>query len=98
MFSPTGSKAKKPNDQAQQKTEDGGRDLHIIVWNSNTSLVSNVFGGGGHEYEHRTRKRSLERLSLQGKVALQYIFVSSFPFQRSKRCHQTRSWSLNVRH
>ncbi|XP_022775058.1 auxin efflux carrier component 1-like [Durio zibethinus] len=55
MFSPTGSKsvaananAKKPNGQAQQKSEDGGRDLHMFVWSSSASPVSDVFGG--HEY------------------------------------------------
>ncbi|GMI96371.1 ARABIDOPSIS THALIANA PIN-FORMED 1, PIN-FORMED 1 [Hibiscus trionum] len=52
MFSPTtGSKAKKTNDQAQQKGEDGGKDLHMFVWSSSASPVSDVFGGGGgHEY------------------------------------------------
>ncbi|XP_039050527.1 auxin efflux carrier component 1-like [Hibiscus syriacus] len=50
MFSSTGSKAKKPNDQAQQKAEDGGRDLHMFVWSSSASPVSDVFGGNGHEY------------------------------------------------
>ncbi|XVE63969.1 hypothetical protein DITRI_Ditri07aG0063300 [Diplodiscus trichospermus] len=55
MFSPTGSKgvaatayAKKSNCQAQQKSEDGGRDLHMFVWSSSASPVSDVFGG--HEY------------------------------------------------
>lgn len=56
MFSPTGSKnvasaaapAKKPNGQAQQKTEEGTRDLHMFVWSSSASPVSDVFGG--HEY------------------------------------------------
>ncbi|TXG50853.1 hypothetical protein EZV62_023377 [Acer yangbiense] len=62
MFSPTGSKAnsnandtnnkngsvKRPNGQAQQKTEDGSRDLHMFVWSSSASPVSDVFGS--HEY------------------------------------------------
>ncbi|EOY21347.1 hypothetical protein QUC31_007282 [Theobroma cacao] len=57
MFSPTGSKgvganananAKKPNGQAQLKSEDGGRDLHMFVWSSSASPVSDVFAG--HEY------------------------------------------------
>ncbi|XP_052183735.1 probable auxin efflux carrier component 1c isoform X2 [Diospyros lotus] len=59
MFSPpTGSKgaaaagssaAKKANGQAHQpKQEDGVRDLHMFVWSSSTSPVSDVFGG--HEY------------------------------------------------
>uniref|UniRef100_A0A2P2Q4J1 Auxin efflux carrier component n=1 Tax=Rhizophora mucronata TaxID=61149 RepID=A0A2P2Q4J1_RHIMU len=59
IFSPTGSKgvaanagAKRPNGQAQQKVEDGGRDLHMFVWSSSTSPVSDVFGSqdyGGHD-------------------------------------------------
>ncbi|KAK4256594.1 hypothetical protein QN277_006298 [Acacia crassicarpa] len=59
MFSPTASKnlaananAKRPNGQAQQKPEDGGRDLHMFVWSSSASPVSDVFGGheyGGHD-------------------------------------------------
>ncbi|KAA8541353.1 hypothetical protein F0562_025328 [Nyssa sinensis] len=55
MFSPTGSKtvganaaAKKPNGQAQQKAEDGTKDLHMFVWSSSASPVSDVFGS--HEY------------------------------------------------
>ncbi|KAJ9676814.1 hypothetical protein PVL29_022023 [Vitis rotundifolia] len=55
MFSPTGSKnvasaaaAKKPNGQAQQKPDEGTRDLHMFVWSSSASPVSDVFGG--HEY------------------------------------------------
>ncbi|XWS48247.1 hypothetical protein CRYUN_Cryun13aG0058100 [Craigia yunnanensis] len=61
MFSPTGSKglgananAKKPNGQAQQKSEDGGRDLHMFVWSSSASPVSDVFGG--HEYGFTDQK------------------------------------------
>ncbi|KAF7135521.1 hypothetical protein RHSIM_Rhsim08G0126000 [Rhododendron simsii] len=63
MFSPTGSKApgstttnpnvaamvKKPNGQAPpHKAEDGGRDLHMFVWSSSASPVSDVFGA--HDY------------------------------------------------
>ncbi|XP_047315980.1 auxin efflux carrier component 1a-like [Impatiens glandulifera] len=47
MFSPTtASKAtKKTNGQ------EGGKDLHMFVWSSSASPVSDVFGGGGgHEY------------------------------------------------
>ncbi|KAG6673015.1 hypothetical protein I3842_16G089300 [Carya illinoinensis] len=63
MFSPTGSKnvganananAKKPNGQAQQKSEDGARDLHMFVWSSSASPVSDVFGG--HEYVAHDQK------------------------------------------
>ncbi|KAB1212291.1 Auxin efflux carrier component 1 [Morella rubra] len=63
MFSPTASKnvaanananAKKPNGQAQQKPEDGGKDLHMFVWSSSASPVSDVFGG--HEYGAHDQK------------------------------------------
>ncbi|KAJ4713533.1 Auxin efflux carrier component [Melia azedarach] len=62
MFSPTGSKgvaapnasAKKPNGQAQQKPEEGGRDLHMFVWSSSASPVSDVFGG--HDYNANDQK------------------------------------------
>ncbi|KAI9113759.1 hypothetical protein K1719_015010 [Acacia pycnantha] len=61
MFSPTASKnlaananAKRPNGQAQQKPEDGGRDLHMFVWSSSASPVSDVFGG--HEYGAHDQK------------------------------------------
>ncbi|XP_012088551.1 probable auxin efflux carrier component 1c isoform X2 [Jatropha curcas] len=63
MFSPTGSKGvtannvgvKKPNGQAQHKSEDGGgRDLHMFVWSSSASPVSDVFGG--HDYGSHDQK------------------------------------------
>ncbi|KAI4347263.1 hypothetical protein L6164_008087 [Bauhinia variegata] len=60
MFSPTASKnaapnanAKRPNGQATQKLEDG-RDLHMYVWSSSASPVSDVFGG--HEYGAHDQK------------------------------------------
>ncbi|KAE8124808.1 hypothetical protein FH972_019659 [Carpinus fangiana] len=72
MFSPTGSKniaananAKKPNGQAQQKPEDGGRDLHMFVWSSSASPVSDVFGG--HEYAAHDQKEVRMAVS-PGKV------------------------------
>nr|AXX82995.1 auxin polar transport protein [Betula pendula]AXX82996.1 auxin polar transport protein [Betula pendula] len=74
MFSPTGSKnvaanananAKKPNGQAQQKPEDGGRDLHMFVWSSSASPVSDVFGG--HEYAAHDQKEVRVAVS-PGKV------------------------------
>ncbi|KAG6735602.1 hypothetical protein POTOM_061757 [Populus tomentosa] len=43
----TAAAAKKPNGQAQQKAEDG-RDLHMFVWSSSASPVSDVFCG--HDY------------------------------------------------
>ncbi|XP_044476332.1 probable auxin efflux carrier component 1c [Mangifera indica] len=73
MFSPTGSKAaannvtiaKKPNGQAQHKAEEGSRDLHMFVWSSSASPVSDVFGG--HDYGANEQKDV--RLSMSpGKV------------------------------
>ncbi|XP_028787003.1 auxin efflux carrier component 1 [Neltuma alba] len=62
MFSPTAASknlaananAKRPNGQAQQKPEDGARDLHMFVWSSSASPVSDVFGG--HEYGAHDQK------------------------------------------
>lgn len=56
MFSPSATKtvpgaanvAKKANGQVQSKGEEGGKDLHMFVWSSSASPVSDVFGG--HEY------------------------------------------------
>ncbi|KAJ8772165.1 hypothetical protein K2173_027342 [Erythroxylum novogranatense] len=77
MFSPTGSKgtiavnntgAKKPNGQAQQKPEDGGRDLHMFVWSSSASPVSDVFGS--HEYGGHDQKEVKLAVS-PGKVSVE---------------------------
>ncbi|KAK4414192.1 putative auxin efflux carrier component 1c [Sesamum alatum] len=50
MFSPTTASkaAKKANGQQQKSTEEGGKDLHMFVWSSSASPVSDVFGG--HDY------------------------------------------------
>ncbi|KAK4410815.1 Auxin efflux carrier component 4 [Sesamum angolense] len=49
MFSPTtASKAAKKANGQQQKSEEGGKDLHMFVWSSSASPVSDVFGG--HDY------------------------------------------------
>ncbi|KAJ6359187.1 hypothetical protein OIU76_000830 [Salix suchowensis] len=64
MFSPTtaskgvaananNAASKKPNGQAQQKAEDG-KDLHMFVWSSSASPVSDVFGG--HDYGAHDQK------------------------------------------
>ncbi|KAK7320176.1 hypothetical protein RJT34_04911 [Clitoria ternatea] len=53
MFSPTtasknvAANVKRPNanGQANQKAEDGNKDLHMFVWSSSASPVSDVFGG-----------------------------------------------------
>lgn len=87
MFSPTGSKnpasnnanannAKKPNGQAQQKAEEGGgRDLHMFVWSSSASPVSDVFGS--HEYGGHDQKDV--RLAVSpGKGIVNFIVSFSF--------------------
>lgn len=66
MFSPTGSKvmganaaAKKPNGQHK---EEGAKDLHMFVWSSSASPVSDVFGG--HDYG------ALDQPSKEARVAV----------------------------
>ncbi|KAK6127633.1 hypothetical protein DH2020_038612 [Rehmannia glutinosa] len=53
MFSPTGGSkangAKKPMNGQHKNEEGGGKDLHMFVWSSSASPVSDVFGGG-HDY------------------------------------------------
>ncbi|KAF8398991.1 hypothetical protein HHK36_014856 [Tetracentron sinense] len=77
MFSPTGSKtvatttttatAKRPNGQVQQKPEEGTRDLHMFVWSSSASPVSDVFGG--HEYGVADQSVKETRMAISpGKV------------------------------
>ncbi|XP_027339959.1 probable auxin efflux carrier component 1c isoform X1 [Abrus precatorius] len=70
MFSPTASKnvaanAKRVNGQAPQKPEDGNKDLHMFVWSSSASPVSDVFGG--HEYGVHDQKEVKLNVS-PGKV------------------------------
>ncbi|KAI7985714.1 putative auxin efflux carrier component 1c [Camellia lanceoleosa] len=61
---PGANVVKKANGQAQQqKTEEGGgRDLHMFVWSSSASPVSDVFGG--HDYG------ALEQPSKEVRVAV----------------------------
>ncbi|XAR48291.1 hypothetical protein NMG60_11031056 [Bertholletia excelsa] len=54
MYSPTGSKPKKAGggangQRAGEEGGGGGRDLHMFVWSSSASPVSDAFGGG-HDY------------------------------------------------
>ncbi|KAL9441000.1 hypothetical protein AB3S75_019637 [Citrus x aurantiifolia] len=78
MFSPTNNNTrvnasankKAINGQAQQKGEDGAgagagaRDLHMFVWSSSASPVSDVFGG--HEYNNNDHKEVRLAVSPQG--------------------------------
>lgn len=48
MFSPKNAAGKKPNGMPQRKGDEGGRDLHMFVWSSSASPVSDVFGNGNH--------------------------------------------------
>ncbi|KAL1318388.1 hypothetical protein HN51_070691 [Arachis hypogaea] len=43
----TNANAKRPNGQAQNNKQE---DLHMFVWSSSASPVSDVFGGAGHDY------------------------------------------------
>lgn len=58
MFSPTGSKqtaaSKKPN--GGQKAEEGGKDLHMFVWSSSASPVSDVFAGQEYSAQEHSAK------------------------------------------
>ncbi|XP_051119702.1 probable auxin efflux carrier component 1c isoform X2 [Andrographis paniculata] len=53
MFSPANMASSKPAaaKKANGKNEEGGKDLHMFVWSSSASPVSDVFGGHDH-YEH----------------------------------------------
>lgn len=78
MFSPTNNNTrvnasankKAINGQAQQKGEDGAgagagaRDLHMFVWSSSASPVSDVFGG--HDYNNNDHKEVRLAVSPQG--------------------------------
>ncbi|CAI0400434.1 unnamed protein product [Linum tenue] len=85
MFSPTtaakGAGAapppppvKKGNANGQQKGgggEEGGKDLHMFVWSSSASPVSDVFGSheyGGHHNHHNDHKDVRVAVSPSGKV------------------------------
>ncbi|KAF9592447.1 hypothetical protein IFM89_014937 [Coptis chinensis] len=74
MFSPTGSRtiatttAKKPNGQVgNQKSEEGTRDLHMFVWSSSASPVSDVFGSQDYGVQDHSAKEVRVAVS-PGKV------------------------------
>ncbi|XP_008464398.2 probable auxin efflux carrier component 1c isoform X2 [Cucumis melo] len=69
MFSPTGSKNAQPNNAkkpANGKTEDGSRDLHMFVWSSSASPVSDVFGN--HEFGAHNDQKDVRLAVSPGKV------------------------------
>ncbi|KAJ8753708.1 hypothetical protein K2173_026384 [Erythroxylum novogranatense] len=92
MFSPTGSKgtvtvsnsAKKPNGaQAQLKLEDGGKDLHMFVWSSSASPVSDVFGNheyGGHHQKEVKLAVSPGKVERQRENPEEYVERDDFSF------------------
>ncbi|CAI0380605.1 unnamed protein product [Linum tenue] len=50
---------KKGNANGQQKGDEGGKDIHMFVWSSSASPVSDVFGSheyGGHNHHHNDHK------------------------------------------
>ncbi|KAI3454937.1 hypothetical protein Pfo_011600 [Paulownia fortunei] len=64
MFSPTAASklanaAKKPN--GQHKSEEGGKDLHMFVWSSSASPVSDVFGGHDYGADHHANGKEVRR-------------------------------------
>ncbi|XP_010263760.1 PREDICTED: probable auxin efflux carrier component 1c [Nelumbo nucifera] len=63
----TATAAKRTNGQVQQKTEDGTRDLHMFVWSSSASPVSDVFGGQEYGVADQTVKEVRMAVS-PGKV------------------------------
>ncbi|KAL2554639.1 Auxin efflux carrier component 1 [Forsythia ovata] len=73
MFSPTGSKpvgtnaAKKPNGQ-----QEGAKDLHMFVWSSSASPVSDVFGGPDYgALDQSANAKEVKVSASPGKVEVQ---------------------------
>ncbi|XP_062118022.1 probable auxin efflux carrier component 1c [Humulus lupulus] len=52
--------------QAQKGGEDGGKDLHMFVWSSSASPVSDVFGS--HEYGPHDQQKEMRLAVSPGKV------------------------------
>ncbi|KAI6674253.1 hypothetical protein NL676_002159 [Syzygium grande] len=71
MFSPKSgggaNNVKKPNGQAQ-KGEDGGKDLHMFVWSSSASPVSDVFGNNNHDQFAANESKDVRLAVSPGKV------------------------------
>lgn len=97
MFSPTGSRGttlpsavpatKKPNGQLPtQKSEEGARDLHMFVWSSSASPVSDVFGSQEYAAHDHTSKDIRVAVS-PGKVEGQedYMEKDEFSFGNKDR-------------
>ncbi|CAI0400442.1 unnamed protein product [Linum tenue] len=76
MFSPTtaakgAGAAPPPPPQKGGGGEEGGKDLHMFVWSSSASPVSDVFGSheyGGHHNHHNDHKDVRVAVSPSGKV------------------------------
>ncbi|KAF8022577.1 hypothetical protein BT93_F0173 [Corymbia citriodora subsp. variegata] len=58
---------KKPNGQAQ-KGEDGGKDLHMFVWSSSASPVSDVFGNNNQDQFGANESKDVRLAVSPGKV------------------------------
>ncbi|XP_050122960.1 probable auxin efflux carrier component 1c [Malus sylvestris] len=103
MFSPTASKtviananantnamnAKRANGQAQ-KTEDnnGGKDLHMFVWSSSASPVSDVFGSneyGGAAHDHKEVKLAVSPGKVEGRRENQEEYLEREDFSFGNR-------------
>ncbi|XP_030521357.1 auxin efflux carrier component 1-like [Rhodamnia argentea] len=99
MFSPksggSANHVKKPNGQAQ-KGEDGGKDLHMFVWSSSASPVSDVFGNNNNHDQFGANEPKDVRLAVSpGKVENQrenqedYLERNEFSFgNRENATHE----------
>ncbi|TKY61071.1 Auxin efflux carrier component 1 [Spatholobus suberectus] len=91
MFSPTASKnvangPKKPNGQAQPKPDDPNKDLHMFVWSSSASPVSDVFAG--HEYgahDHKEVKLTVSPGKVEGNRDGQEEYLEKDDFSFGNR-------------
>ncbi|XP_068305399.1 probable auxin efflux carrier component 1c [Pyrus communis] len=101
MFSPTASRtvtanansnamnAKRANGQVQ-KTEDnnGGKDLHMFVWSSSASPVSDVFGSneyGGAAHDHKEVKLAVSPGKVEGRRENQDEYLEREDFRFGNR-------------
>ncbi|ESW32535.1 hypothetical protein PHAVU_002G330300 [Phaseolus vulgaris] len=87
IFSPAAYKngPKKPNGHASapSKAEDPNRDLHMVVWSSSASPVSDVFGG--HEHDHREVKIAVSPKKGEGNRESEEEYLEKEGFSFGKR-------------
>ncbi|KAK7370116.1 hypothetical protein VNO80_12172 [Phaseolus coccineus] len=87
IFSPAAYKngPKKPNGHASAhpKPEDPNKDLHMVVWSSSASPVSDVFAG--HEYDHKEVKLAVSPKKVEGnrESEEEYLEKEGFSFGKT---------------